>query len=312
MPIHSRPYRAPSDLARMRELLITGTQAGITASYTHPGALDWAMHNPPDENARRMNIRLWERLDAEPATLEAWAIFMPHEGTFDLFVSPAIYGEPQHEQVMDEYIAWATVRAREAGIRQLWPFWMLDYDTVAGRFLQARGFEPLVADPAPPLFERTLDSLPTVRLPPGFTVDGVRGFEDGQQRALVTFAAFGVREDWETYRANYRRFMESDVYDGARDLMVRSPDGRGASVCTIWFDTVNRIGLFEPVATHPDFQGQGLGKAVMAEGLRRMYAAGMRRAILGFDPNNAAALALYTSMGFQTACYFAIYVKNTT
>nr|MDQ2999218.1 GNAT family N-acetyltransferase [Chloroflexota bacterium] len=65
-----------------------------------------------------------------------------------------------------------------------------------------------------------------------------------------------------------------------------------------------------PVGTHPDFQGQGLGKAVMAEGLRRMQAAGMRRAVVGFDPNNAAALALYTSMGFRASCYFAIAHKD--
>jgi predicted acetyltransferase len=87
---------------------------------------------------------------------------------------------------------------------------------------------------------------------------------------------------------------------------VRSPDGRGASACTIWFDGVNGVGLFEPVGTHPDFQGKGLGKAVMAEGLRRMKAAGMTRAIVGFDPNNVAALALYTAMGFSASCYFVM------
>jgi len=43
---------------------------------------------------------------------------------------------------------------------------------------------------------------------------------------------------------------------------------------------------------------------VMAEGLRRMKAAGMTRAIVGFDPTNAAALALYTSMGFGASAYF--------
>jgi len=91
---------------------------------------------------------------------------------------------------------------------------------------------------------------------------------------------------------------------------VRSPDGPGASACTIWLDPVNGIGLFEPVGTHPDFQRQGLGKAVMAEGLRRMRAAGMRRAIVGFDPNNKAALALYTSMGFQASAYFATVRKE--
>ena len=67
---------------------------------------------------------------------------------------------------------------------------------------------------------------------------------------------------------------------------------------------MNGVGLFEPVATHPDFRGKGLGKAVMAEGLRRMQAAGMRRAVLGFDPTNVAALALYTSLGFAASCYF--------
>ena len=49
---------------------------------------------------------------------------------------------------------------------------------------------------------------------------------------------------------------------------------------------------------------KALGKAVMAEGLRRMKAARMRRASVGFDPNNAAALALYTSMGVRATCYF--------
>ena len=91
---------------------------------------------------------------------------------------------------------------------------------------------------------------------------------------------------------------------------MRSPDGRGASACTIWFDPVNAVGLFGPVATHPDFPGRCLGKAVMAEGLRRMKAAGMQRAIVGFDPNNVAARALYTSMGFRASCYFAVARKE--
>jgi mycothiol synthase len=104
--------------------------------------------------------------------------------------------------------------------------------------------------------------------------------------------------------------MRSPVYDGARDLFVRSPDGRGASACTIWFDAVNGVGLFEPVATHPDFQGKGLGKAVMTEGLRRMKAAGMQRAVLGFVPNNVAARALYTSMGFGASGYFMFPAKE--
>ena len=91
--------------------------------------------------------------------------------------------------------------------------------------------------------------------------------------------------------------------------MRNSSARRSTTARAIWFDEVNAVGLFEPVATHPDFQGQGLGKAVVAEGLRRMQAAGMRRAVLGFDPTNAAALALYRAMGFRASSSFVGYRK---
>jgi GNAT superfamily N-acetyltransferase len=138
----------------------------------------------------------------------------------------------------------------------------------------------------------------------------VSNLNDGRLRAQVTYAAFNYSVEWESYAAEYAQFIRSAVYDSACDLFVRSPDGRGASACTIWFDDVNGVGLFEPVATHPDFQGRGLGKAVMTEGLHRMKASGMRQAVLGFDPNNVAALALYTSLGFGASGYFTFPVKE--
>jgi GNAT superfamily N-acetyltransferase len=310
MHIQARPYRDPEDFEPMRQLVMVGRRAGIPASYMHPGCLDWATHNPPDEAANRRNLRLWERVDGYQPALAAWAIFLQNEGSFDLFMHPAVHGQPVHASVMDEYLAWAEARAREAGVKHLWPFWAMTYDTVQTRLLQARGFVVEQADPAPPLFERALDELPAVRLPHRFTVQGVRTLEDGQRRARVTHGAFQPNSDWEGYWARYAQFMRSAVYAGERDLLVRSPDGRGASACTIWLDPMNGIGLFEPVGTHPDFQAQGLGKAVMAEGLRRMQAAGMRRAVVGFDPNNQAALALYTSLGFRAESYFTVARKE--
>ncbi len=310
MKLQARPYRDPTDLVRMKQLLMAGSQAKIPASYMHPGCLDWDIHCPPDEQENRRNLHLWERVDADQPTLEAWAMYWRNEGTFDLFVSPALHGTPRHESVMDEYVAWAEARAREAGITQLSPFWALEYDKVLTRLMQERGFVMVQADPPVPLFERTLDELPTIRLAEGFAVQAVSNLDDGRLRAAVTHGAFRPNDDWEGYVAEYAQFIGSTVYNGERDLFVRSPDGRGASACTIWFDPVNGVGLFEPVATHPDFQGRGLGKAVMAEGLRRMKAAGMQRAVVGFDPNNLAALALYTSLGFRASCYFAIAHKE--
>jgi ribosomal protein S18 acetylase RimI-like enzyme len=235
-----------------------------------------------------------------------------HEGTFDFFVHPTLHGAPVHESMMDEYVVWAESRAREAGVKQIAPFWAMEYDTVLIGMMKARGFEVIEVDVPPPLFGRTLEELPTIQAPDGFTIQGVKNPEDGRLRAWVAYGAFQRNDDWEEYAAEYAQFIGSAIYDGERDLFVRSPDGQGASACTIWFDAVNGVGLFEPVATHPDFQGKGLGKAVMAEGLRRMKAAGMRHAILGFDPTNAAALALYTSMGFRTICNFVMYRKEVS
>ena len=310
MKLQARPYRDATDLAHMKQLLMAGSQANISASYMHPGLLDYHTHYPdmrypPAEQANRRNLRLWENMEEEPPTLAAWAIFSRLEASFDLFVQPALHGTPRHEAVMDEYVAWAEARAREAGLKQIMPWWAMAYDKVLARLHQAHGFVVAAEVGVPaPLFERTLDALPTIPLPAGFTVQGVSNPADGRLRAQVTHGAFSAHDEWEGYAAEYARFIGSAVYDGERDLFVRSPDGRGASACTIWLDPINNVGLFEPVGTHPDFQGKGLGKAVMAEGLRRMKAAGMTRAIVGFDPTNAAALALYTSMGFGASAYF--------
>ncbi|MFN8445386.1 MAG: GNAT family N-acetyltransferase [Caldilineaceae bacterium] len=310
MNLQARPYQDPADVVPMKQLLIIGSRSQTPASYMHPGILDWAIYYPPDEVANRRNLRLWQDQDTTPPTLLAWAIFFTHEDTFDLFVHPSIYDTPIHERVMDEYVTWAKGRAQEAGLSQLSPFWVYDYDKVTDRLLQTYGFVPIPADPPAPLFERSLEELPTMPLPAGFTIQGVKSLDDGRLRAAVTHGAFRRQDDWEHYWAEYAQFVGSAAYEGERDLFVRSPDGRGAAACTIWFDPVNKVGLFEPVATHPDFQRLGLGKAVMAEGMRRMKAAGMERAILGFDPNNAPARALYTSLGFRTACNFAFYSKK--
>lgn len=309
MKLHARPYRDASDLAWMRRLLVQGVQSGAPASYAHPGFLDFVTHFPADEEARRNNLRLWEGTDSAGAWLAAWAIFSRHDDTFDLFIDHRLHGGPVHGAIADEFVAWATERARAAGLPQMRTFWALDYDRVLAGLLLARGFVVL-DDLPPPLFGRALDDLPDAPLPPGFTVCDVRSPEDGRRRAEVTHAAFQSEAAWDAYWVEYASFMGSAVYDGGRDLFVRAPDGRGAAACTIWYDAVNGVGLFEPVATHPDFQRRGLGKAVMAEGLRRMQAAGMRRAVLGFDPHNGAARALYTALGFGAACYFVMYSKD--
>ncbi len=233
MNLQARPYRDPADLLPMRQLLMTGTQANIPASYMHPGCLDLDTHYPPDEQANQHNLRLWERVDEEPPTLAAWAMFWRHEGTFDLFVSPTLHGTPLHAAVMDEYVAWAEARAREAGVKAISPFWAIDFDKVLARLMQERSFVIVPVDLPAPLFERTLDALPPILLPDGFTVQSVRNLDDGRLRASVTHGSHGFKDDLASHFTEYAKFIGSAVYDGERDLLLARKSVVQEERCTI-------------------------------------------------------------------------------
>jgi mycothiol synthase len=89
-----------------------------------------------------------------------------------------------------------------------------------------------------------------------------------------------------------------------------APDGAFASYCICWLDRANWTGEFEPVGTRPAFRGQGIGKVLMLEGLRRLKAHGARTAIVYSVGDNVASVGLYTSVGFQTLTRNYYYSKH--
>jgi GNAT superfamily N-acetyltransferase len=95
----------------------------------------------------------------------------------------------------------------------------------------------------------------------------------------------------------YQNIQNAPLYRRDLDIVAIAPDGSIASFCTVWFDDVCRIGIFEPVATVPTHQRKGLGKAVMSEGLRRLVKKGATKAFVG--SYSVEAGALYASAGFS-------------
>ena len=93
--------------------------------------------------------------------------------------------------------------------------------------------------------------------------------------------------------------MQSPVYVPEHEIFVTAADGQVAAFCTIWTDELNKVGLFEPVGTHPDFQRKGLGKSLLFEGLRRLKSEGMNEASICVPNTNSAAIGLYEAVGFQ-------------
>ena len=307
MPI-PRPYRDDQDLERMRGLLILGRQAANGTYYVHTGDLDWWLYFPLIQQSWNEIIYLRDGSNPDELLI-GWALLSPEWRAFDVFVHPRERGSGRAAEM---YI-WAeeqiTRLVKDSGGADIRTMWICEADEVLINHLLQRGF--IRGEDNLNCFERSLAApLPNFGMPAGFQIRSVAGEEEGLKRAMASHAAFSSDKSFEFYWSRYQRFMRSPGYSPDLNLMIVTPDGRCASFCNCWLDPVNRVGLFEPVGTHPDFQRLGMARAVMIEGLRRMQVAGMLTATVGAESDNPAAQGLYRSIGFQMVNKLCTYQKN--
>ena len=132
----------------------------------------------------------------------------------------------------------------------------------------------------------------------GYTVRALGEEGELPARSWLSWKVFHPDEPDEKYRGWewYKNVQRVPLYRRELDLVTIASDGELAAFCTVWFDSLTRTAVFEPVGTHPNHQKRGLGKAVMTEGLRRAQKLGATLAtVSSYSP---AAHALYDSMGF--------------
>ncbi len=158
--------------------------------------------------------------------------------------------------------------------------------------LESMGYQR--TDVGPVAFEWDLDDIAEPVLPEGFEVRGLRP-EDVDSRATCGAEAFASRTTPQSWRA---LMAGAPGYAAELDTVVVAPDRTVAAAALAWLDRTNRIGLFEPVATRPSFQGRGCGKAALLRGLHAMRDHGMTRAFVSTTADNVSAQALYRSVGF--------------
>jgi mycothiol synthase len=306
--LQPRRYSGYDDLVRMQKLLIDGRKAQNGSYYVHAGDLSWWMYYLDPAHELMHHTYVWENSERS-GDLAGWALLTPNWRTFDVFVYPDLRGSPQAASM---YI-WAEERMTEIaaslGRHEIFTLWIYADDQVLTSHLEERGF---VRNEEYHLYmTRSLnEELPLPVLLPGYQVSHVSGDEDGRLRAKASYGAFKSSMPWESYLNRYHKFMHSPVYNAEHDLVVAAPDGRIASFCIIWLDEVNKVGLFEPVGTHPDFQRQGLGKALMLTGLQRMKLQGMQTAIVLTEHDNLSAQILYRAVGFQESNKLTTHVKK--
>jgi ribosomal protein S18 acetylase RimI-like enzyme len=299
-----RRYQAEEDFWRMREFL---RQVFILNNRRerswHVARLDYARWHTC-LNCAQVGLEdvafIWE------ADGQIVAFLMPDGGLGEAHgcVHPGLRTLELEEKmiaVAEEHLA----AVRPDGSRKL-QVWAPEQDTLRQGILSRRGY---TKDTWPESqWRRQLDApIPDAPIAPGYVIRSLGAGLELLERCYAS--GLGFHEGDIQVAVNnrrdpswYRNIQTAPLYRRDLDLVAIAPEGDIAAFCTIWFDDVTRSAYFEPVATVPDHQRRGLGKAVMTEGLRRLRRMGATTAFVG--GYSTAANALYRSvMGSDRELY---------
>jgi mycothiol synthase len=296
MTINAYPY-SDDQRARLRTFIMELQASGAPGCW-HAGDLAWGLFLMSIRFDLAENVRLWQD---EQGQLAGFAWFNPG----DCFLLMQVRPGEHREAVGEQMLAWGrarhadTVRSRPAGDCPRLNTSAFETDEPSLAWLERQGLKR--GSRSMVLFRRPLaGGWPVPQLPEGFTVRAMAGDHEIGQRASAHREAF---QPSRLTDEQYHRLRQQPEYEPELDVVTAAADGTVAAFCQCWLDPVNKVGLFEPVGTRPAFQRQGQGKAVLAEGLRRMQAGGMEHAFVCANYANTAAQKLYLAMGFEIITY---------
>lgn len=144
--------------------------------------------------------------------------------------------------------------------------------------------------------EHHLPHSPAVDYPSGIRVRSFRPEHDeGVLLGLNNEAFAGHPENGAWTVAELAMRMERDWFDP--EMLVMAWHGKEL-VGFNWLKVRDREGEIYVIAVSPSFQGRGLGKALLVDGLNRLEKAGAEKAFLYVDADNHGALRMYRDLGF--------------
>ena len=304
----SRLYETEHDLQQMLGLLMEARSRTNDWRYAHVGELMWGFFMVTCHLNLREYIRLWHDHQGK---LVAYAI-LGEDPSFDCQILP----EVEWSGIETEALAWAETRIIELR-KQDAKQWGGNFVSGARQddakriaFLEQHGFR-YSGEFAEVNMLRSLDEpIPETVLPPGCQVRALAEAGEFSNRATAQ------REVWQPWTVgnvsdeDYARLMRLPGYHRDLDVVAVAPDGVIAAYVNGWIDPLNRIGDFGPVGARPAYRRQGLTRAVLLEGLRRMQARGMERVCVSTGVSNTPARNLYEAIGFKIVNKYLDYVKK--
>ena len=285
-----RSYQ-PQDLDRVLRFAGECCAAYDFCGCFHPGDVIHFMSNTLRGRDLTQHLYVYEPDGAIQAII---LIDPPRLAGFNVMIAPAIRTTELERALLEWAQTTEQALMQAADISKPLGGEMMDCDSERQRALSSLGYAA-TGEPSMMLTMRSLETLiPASVLPDGFTIRSVAGEAEAGWVIEAHSSAFGSKWSVEDYLS----VMRTPGFDIDRELVVVAPDGRCAAFLIYWLDPVTRCGLFEPVGCHADFQRQGLTRALMYEGMRRMIARGMTSAMVIHHTDNPAATALYQSVGF--------------
>ncbi|MBC8400980.1 MAG: GNAT family N-acetyltransferase [Candidatus Marinimicrobia bacterium] len=257
----------------------------VSPLYLSRGKPDWKEY-----------IRIWE--DASGRIIAIVNSENPDANAY-------LHLDKDHRHLEEEMLKWAEehIAVPDKKSRQTVLVWAIEGDTYRENLLQQRGYN--ILDGIDYLKWQSLDSdFPGINLPGEFSITSFAEGVNPDSRFQCAAKAFNSEP---ISRAIYKITESAPSYRANLDICIVNQDKEVVSLCTVWFDKSNRLGYFEPVATHPDYQGKGLGRAVLTEGLQRLRKLGAQMAYVGaYGDENSA---FYSGSGFTDSVAHRKWVK---
>jgi len=295
MKFSVRNYQGEADYQRVSEFLREVFLLNQRHMYSWPVArLDyWRWHGIMnlEDGSLEEHVFIWETDDGEiVAVLNSEGLRQAFLQIHPSFKSEALEG--QMIRLAEENLRGSSRR----GGSVLW-VWSDAGDTSRQDLLKRLGYTH-ISEADEHVWLRSMEE-PIVDRPvqEGYKVRSLGGDIEIPSRSWASWRAFHPNEPVEKYQDDwtwYQNIQKAPLYRPELDLVAIAPNGEVAAFTTIWYDQATRSAYFEPVGTRPEHLRQGLARALMTEGLRRLKRYGAIQAMVvgGSIPANA----LYASV----------------